>query len=52
MADLVGWTETGLPSAHAIPGMHDIRIEEHVADGVLVLKAELPGRASPLPRGR
>ncbi|KAB1990297.1 Hsp20/alpha crystallin family protein [Streptomyces triticiradicis] len=41
--DLFGWMETGLPVTHAIPGLHNIRIEEHLADGVYVLKAELPG---------
>jgi hypothetical protein len=35
--------ETGLPVTHAIPGLHNIRIEEHLTDGVYVLKAELPG---------
>ncbi|AXL87000.1 molecular chaperone Hsp20 [Streptomyces sp. CB09001] len=41
--DLFGWVETGLPGAPVAPGLHGIRVEEHVTDDVYVLKAELPG---------
>lgn len=43
LPDLFGWMETGVPGTHTIPGMHGIRVEEHVADGKYVVKAELPG---------
>ncbi|MGX4688042.1 Hsp20/alpha crystallin family protein [Streptomyces sp. JNUCC 63] len=42
LPDLFGWVETGFPGGHA-PGLHGIRIEEHMADGTYVLRAELPG---------
>lgn len=41
--DLLGRVETGIPGAHVAPGLHGIRVEERVADGAYVLKAELPG---------
>ncbi|MEU2912745.1 Hsp20/alpha crystallin family protein [Streptomyces massasporeus] len=41
--DLFGWVETGLPGAHVAPGLHGIRIEEHLGDGTYVVRAELPG---------
>ncbi|MFE1248458.1 Hsp20/alpha crystallin family protein [Streptomyces sp. NPDC058766] len=42
--DLFGWVETGLPGAHVAPGLHGIRIEEHLTDdGTYVVRAELPG---------
>ncbi|MET9392938.1 Hsp20/alpha crystallin family protein [Streptomyces sp. NPDC006624] len=42
--DLFGWAETGLPGAHVAPGLHGIRIEEHLTDdGTYVVRAELPG---------
>lgn len=43
LPDLFGWVEAGLPGAHTVPGLHGIRIEEHLADGTYVLRAELPG---------
>ena len=43
LPDLFGWVESGFPGAHTIPGLHAIRIEEHVADEKYVLRAELPG---------
>ncbi|MFE9028371.1 Hsp20/alpha crystallin family protein [Streptomyces iakyrus] len=41
--DLFGWVETGLPGAHVTPGLHGIRIEEHLGGGTYVVRAELPG---------
>lgn len=41
--DLFDWVETGLPGALVAPGLHGIRVEEHVTDDAYVLKAELPG---------
>lgn len=43
LPDLFGWVEAGFPAVRAIPGLHGIRIEEHVTDGTYVLRAELPG---------
>ncbi|GAA2473675.1 Hsp20/alpha crystallin family protein [Streptomyces longisporus] len=43
LPDLFGWVETGFPGAHTVPGLHGIRIEEHLADETYVLRAELPG---------
>ncbi|MGW0758433.1 Hsp20/alpha crystallin family protein [Streptomyces sp. NPDC002814] len=43
LPDLFGWVEAGIPGTHTIPGSHAIRIEEHIADGTYVLRAELPG---------
>ncbi|MCH0565730.1 MULTISPECIES: Hsp20/alpha crystallin family protein [unclassified Streptomyces] len=42
LPDLFGWVESGLPGTH-VPGLHGIRIEEHIADGAYVVRAELPG---------
>ncbi|MEU9733889.1 Hsp20/alpha crystallin family protein [Streptomyces sp. NPDC048002] len=41
--DLFGWVESGFPAAHTAPGTHGIRIEERLAEGQYVLRAELPG---------
>ncbi|MFE1437205.1 Hsp20/alpha crystallin family protein [Streptomyces sp. NPDC058739] len=41
--ELFGWVETGFPGAHVAPGLHGIRIEEHLGDGAYVVRAELPG---------
>jgi len=42
--DLFGWwAESGLPGAHPVPGLHGIRVEERLAYGTYVLRAELPG---------
>ncbi|MFE2889564.1 Hsp20/alpha crystallin family protein [Streptomyces graminifolii] len=43
LPDLFGWVETGFPGTHAVAGLHHIRIEEHMADGTYVVRAELPG---------
>lgn len=43
LPDLFGWVESGFPGAHTVPGLHGIRVEEHLADGTYVLRAELPG---------
>ncbi|GGN48692.1 hypothetical protein GCM10011579_001610 [Streptomyces albiflavescens] len=43
LPELFGWVEAGLPGVHTVPGLHGIRIEEHLADGTYVLRAELPG---------
>ncbi|KUO17697.1 Hsp20/alpha crystallin family protein [Streptomyces dysideae] len=43
LPDLFGWVESGFPGAHVVPGLHGIRIEEHLTDGTFVLRAELPG---------
>ncbi|WP_329238870.1 Hsp20/alpha crystallin family protein [Streptomyces canus] len=43
LPDLFGWAESGLPGAHTVPGLHGIRVEERLADGTYVLRAELPG---------
>ncbi|MEU6379830.1 Hsp20/alpha crystallin family protein [Streptomyces sp. NPDC046909] len=43
LPDLFGWMEAGLPGTHTIPGLHGIRVEEHLADGTYILRAELPG---------
>ncbi|MEU0649452.1 Hsp20/alpha crystallin family protein [Streptomyces umbrinus] len=43
LPDLFGWAESGFPGTHAMPGLHGIRVEEHLADGTYVLRAELPG---------
>ncbi|MFG2026900.1 MULTISPECIES: Hsp20/alpha crystallin family protein [Streptomyces] len=43
LPDLFGWVESGFPGGHLVPGMHGIRIEEHLADEKYVLRAELPG---------
>ena len=43
LPDLFGWVESGFPGAHTVPGLHGIRIEEHLADEKYVLRAELPG---------
>ncbi|KOU37814.1 molecular chaperone Hsp20 [Streptomyces sp. WM6378] len=40
--DLFSWVEAGLPG---VPGIHNIRIEESVAEGAYTLRAELPGIA-------
>ncbi|MER5535266.1 Hsp20 family protein [Streptomyces mirabilis] len=37
--DLFGRAEAGLPAVHAIPGLHGIRIEQHLTDGPYVLRA-------------
>jgi len=41
--DLFGWVEAGIPTAHAVPGTHGIRIEEKLTDDTYLLRAELPG---------
>ncbi|MEU8865185.1 Hsp20/alpha crystallin family protein [Streptomyces umbrinus] len=43
LPDLFGWAESGFSGTHAMPGLHGIRVEEHLADGTYVLRAELPG---------
>ncbi|MEU6378768.1 Hsp20/alpha crystallin family protein [Streptomyces sp. NPDC046909] len=43
LPDLFGWVESGFPGTHGIPGLHTIRVEEHLTDGTYVLRAELPG---------
>ncbi|WP_327341439.1 Hsp20/alpha crystallin family protein [Streptomyces europaeiscabiei] len=43
LPDLFGWAESGFPGVHMVPGLHGIRVEEHLADGAYVLRAELPG---------
>ncbi|MFJ4200826.1 Hsp20/alpha crystallin family protein [Streptomyces sviceus] len=43
LPDLFGWAESGLPGARTVPGLHGIRVEERLADGTYVLRAELPG---------
>ena len=43
LPDLFGWVETGIPGTHTAPGTHGIRVEERLADGAYVLRAELPG---------
>jgi HSP20 family molecular chaperone IbpA len=43
LPDMFGWVESGLPGVHMVPGLHGIRIEEHLAVGAYVLRAELPG---------
>ncbi|MFP3989723.1 Hsp20/alpha crystallin family protein [Streptomyces sp. E11-3] len=43
LPDLFGWVETGLPGLHMAPGLHSIRIEESLTDGMYTLRAELPG---------
>ncbi|MFE2645380.1 hypothetical protein ACFXDO_22860 [Streptomyces nigra] len=43
LPDLFGWVESGLPGVHAVRGLHGIRVEEQLADGKYVLRAELPG---------
>jgi HSP20 family molecular chaperone IbpA len=43
LPDLFGWVESGFPGTHVVPGLHGIRIEEHLAEGTYVLRAELPG---------
>ncbi|MFJ8200816.1 Hsp20/alpha crystallin family protein [Streptomyces sp. NPDC096152] len=42
LPDLFGWAEAGFPGTYGA-GPHGIRIEEHMADGTYVLRAELPG---------
>ncbi|MET7380617.1 Hsp20/alpha crystallin family protein [Streptomyces sp. NPDC005526] len=42
LPDLFGWAEAGFPGRYAA-GPHGIPIEEHMADGTYVLRAELPG---------
>ncbi|MCF2536014.1 Hsp20/alpha crystallin family protein [Streptomyces sp. FB2] len=43
LPDLFGWVESGLPGVHAVRALHGIRVEEQLADGKYVLRAELPG---------
>ncbi|MFC8348422.1 Hsp20/alpha crystallin family protein [Streptomyces sp. NPDC057280] len=43
LPDLFGWVEAGHPGTHGVPGLHAIRIEEHLTDEAYVLRAELPG---------
>ncbi|WP_329267800.1 Hsp20/alpha crystallin family protein [Streptomyces sp. NBC_01451] len=43
LPDLLGWVEAGFPATHAVPGLHGIRVEEHLTEGTYVLRAELPG---------
>ncbi|MCW8376133.1 Hsp20/alpha crystallin family protein [Streptomyces justiciae] len=43
LPDLFAWVETGHPGTHGVPGLHTIRIEEHLTDEAYVLRAELPG---------
>ncbi|MFJ8632415.1 Hsp20/alpha crystallin family protein [Streptomyces sp. NPDC093568] len=43
LPDLFGWIEAGVPGLHQTPGAHGIRVEEQLADGTYVLRAELPG---------
>ncbi|MDN3027826.1 Hsp20/alpha crystallin family protein [Streptomyces sp. S.PB5] len=43
LPDLFGWVESGFPGTHGVPGLHHIRVEEHLTDGTYVLRAELPG---------
>ncbi|MFE2720173.1 hypothetical protein ACFXKI_52090, partial [Streptomyces mirabilis] len=37
--DLFGRAEAGLPVVHTIPGLHGIRIGQHLTDGPYVLRA-------------
>ncbi|CAM5480442.1 hypothetical protein GCM10010329_29710 [Streptomyces spiroverticillatus] len=41
--DLFGWVEAGIPGLHSTSGLHSIRIEESLTDGIYTLRAELPG---------
>ncbi|MER5301233.1 Hsp20/alpha crystallin family protein [Streptomyces lasiicapitis] len=43
LPDLFGWMDSGLPGVLTTPGLHSIRIEESLKDGVYILRAELPG---------
>ncbi|MEU1473939.1 Hsp20/alpha crystallin family protein [Streptomyces sp. NPDC001668] len=43
LPDLFGWVETGFPGTHVVAGLHHIRIEENLTDGMYVVRAELPG---------
>ncbi|MFF1683394.1 Hsp20/alpha crystallin family protein [Streptomyces sp. NPDC058256] len=43
LPDLFGWIEAGIPGLHQTPGVHGIRVEEHLTDGKYILRAELPG---------
>ncbi|MFJ8114276.1 Hsp20/alpha crystallin family protein [Streptomyces sp. NPDC096132] len=43
LPELFGWAEGGFPGMHTAPGLHGIRVEEHLTDGMYVLRAELPG---------
>ena len=43
LPDLFGRVEAGFPGIRTAPGLHGIRVEEHLADGTYVLRAELPG---------
>ncbi|MFC7308852.1 Hsp20/alpha crystallin family protein [Streptomyces monticola] len=43
LSDLFGWMEAGVPGLHTVPGLHGIRIEEVLTDGMYILRAELPG---------
>jgi len=43
LPDLFGWVEAGFPGMRTAPGLHGSRVEEHLAEGTYVLRAELPG---------
>ncbi|MEU3514888.1 CBS domain-containing protein [Streptomyces sp. NPDC006654] len=43
LPELFGWVEGGIPWTPLPAGLHGIRIEEHLKDGIYVLRAELPG---------
>ncbi|MGW7543224.1 Hsp20/alpha crystallin family protein [Streptomyces sp. NPDC054770] len=43
LPELFGWVEGGIPGTRLPAGLHGIRIEEHLKDGIYVLRAELPG---------
>ncbi|MEU9383984.1 Hsp20/alpha crystallin family protein [Streptomyces sp. NPDC048279] len=43
LPELFGWVEGGIPGTHVPAGLHGIRVEEHLKEGIYVLRAELPG---------
>ncbi|MFI9100981.1 Hsp20/alpha crystallin family protein [Streptomyces fildesensis] len=46
LPELFDWIEAGIPAVPGmrnVPGLHGIRIEQQLADGTYVVKAELPG---------
>ncbi|WP_229866295.1 Hsp20/alpha crystallin family protein [Streptomyces spinoverrucosus] len=43
LSDLSDWAEAGFPVLDDIPARHGIHVEESLADGRYVLRAELPG---------
>lgn len=34
LPELFGWVESGFPGVHTVPGLHGIRVEEPMADGI------------------